>query len=203
MPSILVVPNASSMSPTRANLAVLARGYFDRFCSAEKSFQVVTLSDLVRQVIGSDLPASSEPKSKQAFLRDLSPYSRTLGTWANIQSALYDEMYAHLIGDALPVAISRFSASTHPRVSDKGYRERRTRYLGPTAVASLLEAAARLEKLASSSSPTAISRSCHSHGAPSKSCVRPMSLPNFSSSIASLSMSVKISRRWRQCSSCS
>jgi len=133
------------------NLAVLARGYFDRFCSAEKRFHVVTLSDLLRQILGSDLPATSEQEGKQAFLRDLAPYNRTLGTWANMPAALYDEMYAHLIGDALPIAIGRFSASTQPRVSDKGYRERRTRSLGPNAVASLLEAAGRLEKLASTS----------------------------------------------------
>jgi hypothetical protein len=131
------------------NLAVLARGYFDRFCSAEKHFHVVTLSDLVRQAIGSDFTSLSEQEGKRALLRDLAPYTRTLGAWANIQSALYDELYAHLIGDALPVAIGRFGACTQPRVSDKMYRERRTRYLGPAAVASLLEAAVRLEKLAS------------------------------------------------------
>ena len=130
------------------NLAVLARGYFDRFCSGEKRFHVVTLSDLVRQVLGSsDLPSLAEQEGKRALLHDLAPYSRTLGAWANIQSALYDELYAHLIGDALPVAIGRFVACTQPRVSDKAYRERRTRNLGPAAVTSLLEAAGRLEKL--------------------------------------------------------
>ena len=129
------------------NLAVLARGYFDRFCSEEKRFHVVTVSDLVRQVVGSDVPALSEQDGKRALLRDLAPYSRTLGAWANVQSALYDELYAHLIGDALPVAIGRFSACTQPRVSDKAYRERRTRYLGTAAVTSLNEAAVRLEKL--------------------------------------------------------
>jgi len=128
------------------NLAALARGYFDRFCSAEKHFRVVTVSDLVRQLLESDLPALSEQEGKRALLRDLAPYSRTLGAWANIHSALYDELYAHLIGDALPVAIGRFSACAQPRVSDKTYRERRTRYLGPAAVTSLLEAAVRLEK---------------------------------------------------------
>ena len=131
------------------NLAVLARGYFDRFCSAEKRFHVVTVSDLVRQVLGSDFPALSEQEGKCALLRDLAPYGRTLGAWANVQSALYDELYGHLVGDALPVAIGRFSACTQPRVSDKMYRERRTRYLGAAAVTSLLEAAVRLEKLAS------------------------------------------------------
>ena len=130
------------------NLAVLARGYFDRFCSAEKRFEVMTLSDLVRQVRGSDALALSEQEGKRALERDLAPYSRTLGAWTNIQSALYDELYAHLIGDALPVGAGRFGACAQPRVPDKMYRERRTRYLGPGAVTSLLEAAVRLEKLA-------------------------------------------------------
>jgi hypothetical protein len=129
------------------NLAALARGYFDRFCSAEKRFHVVTLSDLVRQMLGSGLPALSEQEGKRALLRDLAPYSRTLGAWASIPSALYDELYAHLIGDALPVDIGRFTASTQPRVSHKTYRERRTRYLGTAAASSVLEAAVRLEKL--------------------------------------------------------
>ncbi len=129
------------------NLAVLARGYFDRFCSAEKRFHVVTLADLVRQVAGSEIPAPSEQNGKRALLHDLAPYSRTLGAWGNIQSSLYDELYAHWIGDALPVAIGRFSACTQPRVSDKAYRERRTRYLGAAAVMSVIEAAGRLEKL--------------------------------------------------------
>jgi hypothetical protein len=133
------------------NLAALARGYFDRFCSVEKHFHVVTLSGLVRQVLGADPPALSEDDAKRAFLRDLAPYARTLGAWTNIQSALYDELYAHLIGDALPVAIGRFSACQQPRVSEKTYRERRTRYLGPSAITSLLEAATRLEKLDSKS----------------------------------------------------
>ncbi len=131
------------------NLAALARGYFDRFCSSEKRFQVMTVSDLVRRVLRSDLPAQSEQEGKRALLRDLVPFNRTLGAWANLQPALYDELYAHLIGDALPVAIGRFSACAQPRVSDKTYRERRTRYLGPAAVTSLLEAVGRLEKLGS------------------------------------------------------
>jgi hypothetical protein len=129
------------------NLAALARGYFDRFCSAEKHFQVVTLSGLVRQVLGTEAASLTEPEAKRAFLRDLSAYSRTLGPWTNIQAALYDELYAHYVGDALPVAIGRFAACKQPAVAEKTYRERRTRYLGIAAVNAALEAAARLEKL--------------------------------------------------------
>ena len=131
------------------NLAALARGYFDRFCSSEKRFHVVTLSDLVRQVLGTNPPTISEQEAKRAFLRDLSAFSRTLGPWSSIQPALYDELYAHYVGDALPIsAAGRFSACSQPRVSEKSYRERRTRYLGHTAVTAALDAAARLEKLA-------------------------------------------------------
>lgn len=133
------------------NLAALARDYFDRFCSSHKRFQVTTFPDLLRQVLGSDTPAAPVSEARQRFLRDLSPFSRSLGAWTNSQRALYDEMYAHLIGDALPVAIGRFGASKQPRVSEKAYRERRTRYLGQGPVASVLEAAARLEKLDSAS----------------------------------------------------
>ena len=131
------------------NLAALARGYFDRFCSSAKRFQVVTLAGLVRQVLGANLPAITEQEAKRAFLRDLSPFSRSLGAWSSVQSALYDELYAHYVGDALPIsAAGRFSACSQPRVSEKSYRERRTRYLGHAAVTSALDAAARLEKLA-------------------------------------------------------
>ncbi len=133
------------------NLAALARDYFDRFCSSHKRFHVITFPELVRQVLGSDAPVLLEGETRQRFLRDLSPFSRTLGAWANTQRALYDELYAHLAGDALPVGIGRFTASKHPRVSEKAYRERRTRYLGQGPVTSALEAAVRLEKLDSNS----------------------------------------------------
>jgi hypothetical protein len=131
-------------------LATLAREYFDRFCSSHKRFHVVTISGLVQQLLAMHLPVVAEQEAKQRFLRDLSPFARFLGSWANIPSALYDELFAHLIGDALPVAIGRFAACKHPRVPDGTYRERRTRYLGQSAVASALDATARLEKLDSS-----------------------------------------------------
>src|SRR5260370_41595118 len=47
---------------------------------------------------------------------------------------------------ALPAAIGRFTACKLPRVPDKASRERRTRYLGQSAVTSALDAAARLER---------------------------------------------------------
>ncbi len=134
------------------DLAALAREYFDRFCSSHKHFQVITFPDLIRQVLGADLPVSSESEYRQRFLRDLTSFARTLGPWANNQSALYDELYAHLIGDALPVTVGRFTGCKHGRVPDSVYKERRIRHLGQAAVTAALEAAARLERLEEGSS---------------------------------------------------
>ncbi len=133
------------------DLAALARDYFDRFCSSHKRFHVVTFSNLVREVLNVDTPVVSEQAARRHFLQDLAPFARSLGPWASSQAALYDELHAHLAGDALPIAIGRFAACQQLRVSDKFYRERRTRSLGPAAAASALEAAARLERLDSSS----------------------------------------------------
>ena len=132
------------------DLAALAREYFDRFCSSHKRFHVVTFPSLVRQVLGLDTPIAPEHDAKHRFGRDFAPLARSLGAWANSQTALYDEFYAHLVGDALPIAIGRFTACKHPRVHDKAYRERRTRSLGQAPVTSALEAAARLERIDSS-----------------------------------------------------
>src|ERR1039457_4799420 len=128
------------------DLAALAREYFDRYCSSHKHFHVVTFPNLIRQLLGRDTPAVPEREARQRFTRDLAPFARNLGAWTTAQVALYDEMHAHLVGDALPAAIGRFDACKTPRVSDKAYRERRTRYLGQSAVTSALDAAARLER---------------------------------------------------------
>ena len=130
-----------------SDLAALAREYFDRFCSSHKQFDVITFPNLVRRTLGEDAPFLPESESRRRFLHDLLPFSRTLGAWSDAPAALYDELHAHLIGDALPMAIGRFAASSKARVSDKAYRERRTRLLGSAPVASALEAAARLERL--------------------------------------------------------
>jgi hypothetical protein len=127
------------------DLAVLASEYFDRFCSSHKRFSVVTFSHLVRQILGSNAPVVPECEARQRFVRDLTPFARTLGAWASCHTALYDELHAHLAGDALPVAIGRFAACKYARVSDKAYRERRTRSLGQAPVTAALETAARLE----------------------------------------------------------
>ena len=129
------------------DLASLAREYFDRFCSSHRQFQVVVFPHLVRQVLGLDVPLMPESEARAHFRRDLAPFTRTLGVWANSQTALYDELHAHLTGDALPERIGRFAACKQPRVPDAEYRERRTRFLGPGPVGAALEAAVRLERL--------------------------------------------------------
>jgi hypothetical protein len=128
------------------DLAALAREYFDRFCSSHKRFSVVTFPNLVRQILGSHAPVAPEC-AKQRFMRELAPFARTLGAWASCQAALYDELHAHLAGDALPIAVGRFVACDGARVPDRAYRERRTRSLGQAAVTAALETAARLERL--------------------------------------------------------
>ncbi|HWW88330.1 MAG TPA: hypothetical protein VNZ26_32260, partial [Vicinamibacterales bacterium] len=128
------------------DLAGLAREYFDKYCSSHKHFHVVTFPSLVRQLLGKDAPVVPDREARRHFSRDLSPFARSLGAWASAQVALYDELHAHLVGEALPAAIGRFAACKSPRVPDKVYRERRTRYLGQSAVTSALDAAARLER---------------------------------------------------------
>jgi hypothetical protein len=132
------------------DLAALALDYFDRYCSSHKRFHVLTFPTLIRQLLGSSAPIGAESEGQQRFLRDLYPFVRTLGAWTNSQVALYDEFHAHLVGDALPVAIGRFTASKQPRVSNESYRERRTRFLGLQAATAALETAARLERADSS-----------------------------------------------------
>jgi hypothetical protein len=128
------------------DLAALARDYFDRYCSSHKRFDVVTFPALIRQLANSDAPPTTERESRRAFARDLAPFVRNLGAWTNNQAALYDELHAHLVGDALPVAIGRFEQCRQPRVSERAFRERRTRHLGSAATASAMETVSRLDR---------------------------------------------------------
>ena len=86
--------------------------------SVRFSFHVVTFPNLVREVREVDTPVVPEQDARGQFMRDLAPFARILGGWANSQVALYDEPHAHLVGDALPVAIGRFAGCKQPRVSD-------------------------------------------------------------------------------------
>ncbi len=128
------------------DLAALARGFFDRYCSSHKHFHVVTFSQFIRELLGEQLPVTDEHETRKRFVRDAAPFTRTQGIWVDQQAALYDELHAHLVGDALPIPVGRFSACSQPRVSDKNYRERRTASLGHGAASSALEVADRLQR---------------------------------------------------------
>ena len=128
------------------DLASLAKDYFDRYCSADKQFHVATYSSFLRQFLGFDLPIIPAAESRKRFERDVAMFQRALGPWAEDIPALYDELHAHLAGDALPVATGRFVACLSCRVPDKAYRERRVRFIGPTGASQALETAARLER---------------------------------------------------------
>lgn len=128
------------------DLAALAKDYFDKYCSAEKRFHVVTYSTLVRELLGSDAPIVPEIESRQLFTRDLVPFSRVLNAWSTFQPALYDELHAHLIGDALPMDAGRYFACKQPRLPDKAFKDRRSRYIGIPAAAAALDIASRLER---------------------------------------------------------
>jgi len=134
------------------NLAILAREYFDRFCSSHKRFDVVTFPDLVRRILGTGAPDQHpDSEDRERFQRDIFPFSRSLGAWTNKITALYDEFHAHLIGDAVPYKAGRFVACKEPRVGVRDYSERRARFLGIGPAAAVNDAAARLEKLDSAS----------------------------------------------------
>lgn len=127
------------------DLAALAKDYFDRFCSSHKHFTVLTFPSLVRQVLGTDAAVTPLSESRQRFLHDAAPFARSLGAWSSCQTALYDELHAHLAGDALPVAVGRFCECKSARVPDKAYRERRARALGDSVVSATQDFVRRLE----------------------------------------------------------
>ena len=102
--------------------------------------------NLVRQIVVSSAPVMLESDLRQRFSQDLGTSARSLGPWANNPAALYDEFYAHLVGVALPVGVGHLAACKAPRVPDKAYRDRRTRFIGAPAVTAVLAAAARLER---------------------------------------------------------
>ena len=128
-------------------LANLAREYFDRYCSREKQFHVVTYDAFLRELVPGAAEAVPLAECRQRFERDLSGYARSLGPWTGHANALFDEFHAHLVGSALPVKAGRFQECAGPRVSDRSYGERRARFIGQGSVAAALDVAARLEKM--------------------------------------------------------
>jgi hypothetical protein len=120
------------------DLAALAQDYFDRYCPAYKTFRVVTVPALMRELAGSTVEMEPESARRERFVRELGAGAR-LGPWANYRGGLYDELHAHFIGEALPEKAGRFEACSVPRVSEANYRERRGRFVGPAAAASAAE----------------------------------------------------------------
>ena len=129
------------------DLAALARDHFDKFSPAQKSFHVVTFAQLLRDILGRDIPFEPAPRSRERFVKEISGLSpRFLGPWVNSRRALYDEMHAHLVGAALPVAVGRFPASPPHRLADRVYRDAREGPIGRSAAAAVLEVAATLRQ---------------------------------------------------------
>jgi hypothetical protein len=120
------------------DLAALAQDYFDRYCPAYKTFRVVTFPALMRELAGSTLELVPESIRRANFIRELGGNSR-LGPWTKHRGGLYEELHAHFIGEALPEKAGRFEACSVPRVSEATYRERRGRFIGPSAAASAAE----------------------------------------------------------------
>jgi len=127
------------------DLALLASRHFDRYCSRDRVFHVVTFEGFLRRLAHSDAAAPATAALRKRFRGDLAAFHRSLGPWTDRQAALYDELHAHLVGAALPVAVGRFAACSSPRVPPANYRQRRGRHLGPASDAAL-DLAARLER---------------------------------------------------------
>ena len=127
------------------DLAAMAREYFDRYCSAGRTFTVLTYPEFVRQLAGWTGPQVDAADARAQFRRDLANYQRAVGPWAQVPDALYDEMYAHLVGAALPETVARFPRAEHMRLPDAAYRQQRQRYLGPD-VSFVMDAAHKLER---------------------------------------------------------
>jgi hypothetical protein len=128
------------------DLAALARDYFDRFCSDARIFTVLTYPAWIAQLTGQRGNEPDLAAARAQFRRDLLNHQRSLGPWANDVDGLYDEMYAHLVGAALPEKSGRFPRADRVRLPEAAYRAQRTRYLGTAATDSVVEAARRLDR---------------------------------------------------------
>jgi len=128
------------------DLAALARDYFDRFCSNTRTFTVLTYPGFLSQLLVGQTGLADPAEGRAQFRRDLFKHQRSLGVWSNHIDALYDEMYAHLIGAAVPQSAGRFPKAERMRLPENAYRSQRTRSLG-SAADGVLEAARRLERM--------------------------------------------------------
>lgn len=122
------------------DLAALAQDYFDRYCPAYRTFRVVTVPALMRQLCGSTLETEPESERRARFVRELGNNTK-LGPWGNNRGALYDELHAHFIGEAVPEKAGRFAACPAPHVPEAAFRERRARFIGSAAAAAAADTA--------------------------------------------------------------
>jgi len=131
------------------DLAVLARDYFDRFCSNSRIFTVSTYSAFLSQLPGGQGtapetdPDAAAPRTR--FRRDLQNYQRSAGVWSSDVDALYNEIHAHVVGAALPEPCGRFTKAERICLPEKAYLAQRERYLG-SAANGVIEAVRRLER---------------------------------------------------------
>ncbi|MBV8843577.1 MAG: AAA family ATPase [Bryobacterales bacterium] len=126
-------------------LATLARDYFDRFCSKDRTFTVLTYSAFLRQLLDWRPANEDAAEARGQFRRDLFNHQRSLGAFASDLDALYDELYAHVVGSALPEKAGRFPKAERMRLSEEAYRSQRFRYLNSVA-GNVIDAVRRLER---------------------------------------------------------
>ncbi len=129
-----------------ADLASLARTYFDRYCSSSRDYHVTTFPHFLRALLKVDLPIKPLSELRQRFRVEIVSQSRSLGPWANDLSALFDEFHAHIIGGALPAPVARFKAAPTQRIVEADYLTSRARSLGRGPAEQAHAAAVRLEK---------------------------------------------------------
>jgi len=143
-----IASRAATLYITYSNeLAALAQEHFDRFASGNKRFHVVTYSRLLREILRTDVAFRPVRQARADFVKEISGFSSTiLGPWLNHRGALYDEMHAHLIGGALPVAIGRFAGFPDQRISARQYRDLRENEIGRSAAEAVVEVAETLRR---------------------------------------------------------
>ena len=128
-------------------LAALARDHFDKFAPSHKQFHVVTYSEFLRQVVGSDAPFEPVRLIRQAFVKEVSGFSPTiLGPWSSEKAGLYDEMHAHLFGALLPFPVGRFAGFPDRRITARQYRDLRERAIGRVAAEAVVEVCETLRR---------------------------------------------------------
>ncbi|MBL8217338.1 MAG: ATP-dependent helicase [Bryobacterales bacterium] len=129
-----------------SDLAAVARDYFDRYCPRESSYSVLTIPVFLQQLLGRDLPLPSPTDARARFHRDVLSLQRPMGAWSGDLDALYDEMFAHLVGAAMPEKAGRFPGAQDGLLPEKTYRSQRDPYLGPPAAGLVIDTARRLAR---------------------------------------------------------